>query len=157
MFAKLTSLSAINTILLKGEILERPDLVKVILDLLNDSWCPILAKIVHGVEGLENSAPLFLLGLDFCPQVLHNDSVVLPVVCMISEHLKLAVRDIPVLIWCCFVQNSLVLSLTENATSLVLDGSSGAVKRIDHGVLVLEWQWKNNYSCIMKNCPIKSE
>ena len=85
------ALSAVDAVLAERKVLQRPDLVKVILDFLHDSGGAIFAEVVHAVEGLEDAAPFFGLGLDFGPEVLHDDVVVFPVVRVVSQHLQLTV------------------------------------------------------------------
>ena len=87
----LTSLTAINSVLLEGEVLESANLVEVVLDLLDDTRRTVLAKVIHGVEGLENTFPLLGLRMHLQPEVLEDDVVVLPVVGVVSQNLKLAI------------------------------------------------------------------
>lgn len=83
---------------MEGEVLKSANLVKVVLDFLDDSGRSILAQVVHRVQSFENATPFLWLALDFAPEVLHDDVVVFPVVGVVGEHLKLAVGDVPVLV-----------------------------------------------------------
>lgn len=78
--------------------MQRPYFVKIVFDFLDHARRPVLAEIVHAVEGLENAAPLLGFGLDFAPEVFHDHCVVLPVVGVVCQHLQLAIRNIPVLV-----------------------------------------------------------
>lgn len=84
-------MAAIDPVLGEGEVLESADFVEVIFDFLNDAGCAVLAHVIHGVEGLEDAAPLLWLALHLDPQVLHDHIVVFPVVSVVGQHLQLAV------------------------------------------------------------------
>ena len=102
---RLTSLTSIHSIFIEAEILQSPNLIQVILDLLHDPRCSILAQVVHAAQCLENAAPLLWLALHFAPQVLHDHLIILPVVGVVSQHLQLRVCNVPVFIRSCLIQN----------------------------------------------------
>lgn len=113
-------MASIYAILGVGEVLQRSNLVEVIFNLLNNTWCTIFAEIVHAVEGFKDSSPLLWLALHLLPEMLHDHIIVLPVVCMVGKHLELAIRYVPVLIGSGLTEDSLELRLLEKATALLL-------------------------------------
>merc|ERR1712176_1192967 len=84
---ELTSLSTICPIFIVGKVLKTSDLVKVIFDVLNDARRTIFNEVIHCVKRLEDALPLLWLALHFFPQMLHDNIVVFPVVCVVSKHL----------------------------------------------------------------------
>lgn len=84
-------MTAIDTVLAVIEILQRSDFVQVIFDFLDNAWRSILTEVVHAVKGLENTAPFLRLRLNLTPEVLHDHSVVLPVVGVVSQNLQLGI------------------------------------------------------------------
>ena len=105
----LTSLSFVCAIFAIVEVLEVPDLEQVVLDVLNHSGGSILDEIVHGAKGFEDATPFFGLALEFTPQVLHDDVVVFPIECVVSQHLQFTVGNVPVLIRGGLLEDLLIL------------------------------------------------
>jgi len=81
------SLTAICSTFVERKVLQAPDLVQVVFDVLDDSWSTVLDKIVHGAEGFEDSTPFLRLALDLLPEMLHDNVIVLPVVGVVGEDL----------------------------------------------------------------------
>lgn len=94
----LTSLAAFNSALQVGKIKEASNLVHIILQVLDHSRCTVFNQVVHTVKRLEDTPPLLWLTVHGLPEMLADDDVVLPVVGVVSQHLELAVRDVPVLV-----------------------------------------------------------
>ena len=72
------TLATVGPILREVEILEGPHLIEVILDLLNASGGPVFDKVLHRMQGLVDSAPLFRWTVQLFPKMLHDLSVVVP-------------------------------------------------------------------------------
>lgn len=115
---KLTSLSSINSILIIGEILQSPDLIQIIFNILNYSRSSIFAQIVHGIQCFENTSPFFWFTQNLAPQMLHDDVVIFPVESMVGEDLKFWICYVPVFIAGCLFQDFFVLGRREKTTLL---------------------------------------
>ncbi len=106
---KLTSLTMIRAIFCVREIIVGANLVQLVLNVLHNARCTILYQVVHHIQRFEDATVLFGLRLEFGPQVLHDDVVVLPVVSVVGQHLQLRVGDVPVLVGSRLFQDLLVL------------------------------------------------
>jgi len=50
------------------------------------------------MKSLCNSSPFFGFALQQAPKMLHNNLVIIPIICGISKHLQLGVGNIPWLV-----------------------------------------------------------
>ena len=115
--------------LLEFEVLERTNLVEVILEILNDSGRAILDQVVHDVDGFGNATPLLGLQSQLLPQMLHDDLVVLPVVGVIREQLQLRVGNVPWIFRGTLHEDGAVLYLLIH---LILDLVGSLVNLVQH-------------------------
>lgn len=83
----LTSLAALNSALQIRKIKETPNLVHIILQVLDYSRRTVLYQVVHAIKCLKDASPLLWLTVDGLPEVLADDDIVLPVVGVVRQHL----------------------------------------------------------------------
>lgn len=83
----LTSLAALNSALQIRKIKETPNLVHIILQVLDYSRRTVLYQVVHAIKRLKDASPLLWLTVDGLPEVLADDDIVLPVVGVVRQHL----------------------------------------------------------------------
>ena len=114
-------LATICPILREVKVLERANLIHVVLNLLDASRRPILDQVLHRMQGLVDSAPLFRGTIQLLPEVSHYLCVVvptrrnwlepifLPIERMIGEHLQLGVGNVPIFVGGALFEHLLVL------------------------------------------------
>ena len=80
-------MASIDTIFLVGKIIQEPDFIKIIFDVLNDSWRSVLYQVVHRVERFYDPLPLLRLAVNLSPEMLHDHIIVFPIVGVVRQNL----------------------------------------------------------------------